>query len=482
MRKAFVGLLCLLAATALYAQDRYPDTTLVRPVEIDSVLTNPGIGFMTFQRFNGDELNPGRGWTEGFPIEYQEFDGDLTNPDFPATTLAYFRVYWKFLEPEADDEYNWAMIDKALKTAAERGQQLILRIAPYGTGENRDVPKWVREKFGPEKPDSLKDHPRWRVSANDQRYVDLFTDMVRDLGRRYDGHPDLHLVDLSIVGYWGEGAGSANLEQWAREALVDAYIEAFPNTHMDMLLTDEKTNKYGRSRADVGWRVDCIGDLGFWAEDQGGWTHMWDYYPQGIIGYGMEDAWKKAPISLEICGTLLSWRDRQGYGVEEVRYIFDQALKWHISSFNAKSSAVPPEWWPEVNRWLKKMGYRYVLRRISYPDKTRPHGRLPFRTWWENKGVAPIYENYTLAMRMVGPKRTEVFYLDEDMRDWMPGDIVWNDAIYMPYDMPPGEYELQIAILDPRTLEPAVKIAIEGRRSDGWYPLDKVVVEEYPLD
>ena len=45
----------------------------VRPAEIDDVLTNPGIGFMTFQRFNGDELNEGMGWTEGFPIEYQDF-------------------------------------------------------------------------------------------------------------------------------------------------------------------------------------------------------------------------------------------------------------------------------------------------------------------------------------------------------------------------------------------------------------------------
>ena len=36
-----------------------------------------GSGFTTFQRFNGDALNEGMGWTEGRPIEYQEFDGDL---------------------------------------------------------------------------------------------------------------------------------------------------------------------------------------------------------------------------------------------------------------------------------------------------------------------------------------------------------------------------------------------------------------------
>ena len=37
----------------------------VKPKEIHDVLTNPGIGFTTFQRFNGDTLNPGPWWTEG---------------------------------------------------------------------------------------------------------------------------------------------------------------------------------------------------------------------------------------------------------------------------------------------------------------------------------------------------------------------------------------------------------------------------------
>ena len=45
-------------------------TVVVRLNVIDDVLVNPGIGFMTFQRFNGDKLNPGKEWTEGFPIEY----------------------------------------------------------------------------------------------------------------------------------------------------------------------------------------------------------------------------------------------------------------------------------------------------------------------------------------------------------------------------------------------------------------------------
>ena len=55
---------------------------------------------MTFQRFNGDALNQGTRWTEGFPIAYQEFKGSLKNKNHPETSIAYFRVYWRYIEPE----------------------------------------------------------------------------------------------------------------------------------------------------------------------------------------------------------------------------------------------------------------------------------------------------------------------------------------------------------------------------------------------
>ncbi len=258
LRKLFPALaaLALLASAALAQRDL--GEVVIRPQEIDDVLNNPGIGFHTFQRFNGDTLNGGSGWTEGFPIEYQEFDGDLTNPHHPATTTAYFRVYWRFLEPE-NDQYDWAMIDKALKTAAERGQTLCLRIAPYGSETKRDVPAWYRQLVGDEQHLKLE---KWATDPENPLYVEHYCDMIRDLGARYDGHPDLELVDLSIVGYWGEGAGSEELTDQTRRALVDAYLEAFQKTPLVMLLTDEQTNKYGREKANVGWRVDCLGDLG----------------------------------------------------------------------------------------------------------------------------------------------------------------------------------------------------------------------------
>ncbi|MBI5835223.1 MAG: hypothetical protein HZB16_23195 [Armatimonadetes bacterium] len=112
------------------------EPTVVRPKPIADVLTNPGIGFMTFQRFAGDALNDGTGWTEGYPIEYQPFDGNLAVAGQPMTSLAYHRIYWCFLEP-TDGEIRFELLDRALATAAERGQTLLLRVAPYGTAADQ---------------------------------------------------------------------------------------------------------------------------------------------------------------------------------------------------------------------------------------------------------------------------------------------------------------------------------------------------------
>jgi len=48
-------------------------------------------------------------------------------------------------------EYSWDLIDKALMTARQRGQSLMLRIAPYGTGNQNDVPDRYRILVGDKK-------------------------------------------------------------------------------------------------------------------------------------------------------------------------------------------------------------------------------------------------------------------------------------------------------------------------------------------
>jgi hypothetical protein len=52
--------------------------------------------------------------------------------------------------------------------------------------------------------------------------------------------------------------------------------------------------------------------------------------------------------------------------------------------------------------------------------------------------------------------------------------------LYVPYVMPEGIYQFEIAIVSPVSNEPRVKLAIAGRKEDGWYPLGKITVQDRP--
>ena len=58
----------------------------------------------------------------------------------------------------------------------------------------------------------------------------------------------------------------------------------------------------------------------------------------------------------------------------------------------------------------------------------------------------------------------------------MPGDAIFEGSIYIPYDLPAGDYQLELAIVDPAAYEPRVKLAIEGINEDGWYPMGNITV------
>lgn len=478
---------------SLNAQEK-PVLVKVKPTEIFDVLNNPGIGFTTFQRFNGDELNEGMGWTEGLPIVYQEFDGNLTNKNFPQTSIAYFRVDWAFIEPEPG-VYNWPMIDKALRTGAERGQTLMLRIVPY-EGEEKDVPAWYRKIVGKEKKELSA---KWRIDPEDPRYIQYFGGMIKALGQRYDGHPDLESVDVSIVGFWGEGDGSHLLTDKTRQALINCYLDNFKKTYLTfqplngdapdpgVLVNgtsiaaswpDGRNNGTGPQMRYLGYRLDCLGDMttDLWPEKN--WSHMTDIYPKDIVKSGFGEAWKKAPVTMEICYTFLHWLEKLKYDEKTVEYIFGEALKWHITSFNAKSSPVPQVWSPLVDKWLNKMGYRFVLRKFEYPSFVTRQGQLSFTSLWENIGVAPIYKDYKFAIRLKNPQRTQVFSTCADLLTWLPGDIVYDENLYIPFDMPVGTYQLEIAIVSPVSFEPRVRLAISGVTKDGWYPMGEIAVKD----
>src|SRR6185436_1784527 len=101
---------------------------------------------------------------------------------------------------------------------------------------------------------------------------------------------------------------------------------------------------------------------------------------------------------------------------------------------------------------------------------------MPVHMWWLNEGVAPVYRRYTLAIQFQSAAETLNVPLNADPTRWLPGDSVVDQLVYVPDSLALGTYRVRLALLDPRTNQPAVRLAIKGREPDGWYNLGTITI------
>ncbi|MCC6445429.1 MAG: DUF4832 domain-containing protein [Armatimonadetes bacterium] len=446
--KRTVLFLCILA---LLCAGMEAGAKRVRPREIQDLLANPGMGWQTFHCFADEDRT-----LEGLP-----------------SGSAYFRFYWKELEP-AEGQIDFAKIDALLARARKAGQKLAFRIMCAGTDEDSlYVPQWLKDKGCPGfqyRYENKADY--WVPDMDSPVFQEAHFRTLRALGRRYDGHPDLDLVDIGTVGLWGEwhmsGTGVEVPSLKTRLAIIDTYLKAFPGTLKAMLIGDVEGMK-AATRRGAGWRADCLGDMGGFSRS---WNHMASLYPQQIRETGASDAWKRGPVAWESCWDMRKWK-AEGW---DIPYIFDYALDYHASYMNNKSAPVPEGGRPDVERFLKKLGYRLVLRSLEHPDRAAPGNLLPLKMVWENVGVAPPYRDWRLAIRLASASRVWVKMTDISIRGWLPESRTLTAAIRLPATLRPGRYDLALAVVDPRTKAPAVRLAVAGRGPDGWYPLSRLEV------
>jgi uncharacterized protein DUF4832 len=448
--------------SAARAQDA---TVVVRPEQTDEVLVNPGMGITTFQRFNGQPLNQGLRWSEEGPTSSQAAVG--TRSDFPDTSISYCRWFWSELQPTVD-HIRWEIIDTALKEAERHHQTLAIRLMPYD--EEHALPAWFRSSGArrANKPED-KDGAIWQPDFSDPLYLKYWGVLVAKAGARYDGHPFLDTVDISSVGYWGEGWSNYMPAFQFQKELIDIYFDAFKRTPLLTNFDEPEALAYGTQRG-AGWRLDCLGDMRGQGKEKPHFSHMLDFYPQQIVRAGIQDVWQRSPVSLETCWVPGYWKER-GWDVD---YILEQALRWHVSSLNIKSSPIPIEWKDKFDQLQKRMGYQLILRRFEYPRVAKSGEMVSIHMWWLNAGVAPPYRPYLLVVQFQSEAGSENVILPTDVRKWLPGDAVVDETVYVPSTLKPGEYRLRLALLDPRTNKPAIKLAIKERGADGWYTMGSI--------
>jgi len=425
----------------------------VQPKEIHDILYNPGMGFADF----------GFGYGNPPPPE-----------QIPRQTVAYFRWSWADLEP-VEGEYNFALVDRVIEQARAKGESLAFRI---DVESKAGSPQWLLDKGVDNVPVEDSAFPDF----NNPIFLDYHERLLKAFGARYAGSPDIDHIDIGSVGCWGEWntACCQGVEAQCKQffpteenqiKITDWYFTYFPNTPLVMLHGGQL--EYAVSRG-TGWRGDCFGDYGFFGSN---WNHMEHAYARVLQNPIIADAWKRGPVQFEACGVMQDWYDK-GFDID---LILKKGLEWHMSVFNGGAAPVPPVWRPRIDEFLKKLGYRMVLREMTHTKETSPGSRLLLQSRWENVGVAPFYHRWPLAYRLRNESDQVVaqWVSSAKLMQWLPGAFhVVEDVETVPEQVPAGTYSLDVAILTEDCRSAHVDLAIEGKRADRWYPISSVTIRK----
>ena len=461
--RIFMLLFSLLMANAHSAEQQ----TTVQPKRISGPLTNPGNGVASFHDGYGEHLPYSR---------------------YPDTGIEYQRYYWSDLEP-IEGQYNFALIDNAFAVAAQHipAMNVGLRFMALEEPESGSrIPEWLIKKGI--KGSWTADGKTFVPDLDDPVFIEYAQKLLNAFGKRYDGNPELAYLDIGMVGSWGEWHNSnfSNvkplLERYTPAQLnryVDMHFAAFPNTPKIMLISGGETLAYAAKKG-AGWRADCWGDWHNFTQD---WSHMRDDYPQRLAAVqaafpGFSDNWKKAPISLEICGYMAEWQSVQHYTREQVQATYDWALQHHASTLNLKSREVPAQYRDIVDNALTKIGYRFRVLSLTHDSFAHVGQPLTLTTQWSNDGVAPIYLRYHVAWRLqdASDNTVQQSQTNDDIRQWLPGQQTTQFTLPVAEDLTPGRYHLDVALVDEHQ-QARIQLANEGRRSDGWYRLSMVTIQ-----
>jgi hypothetical protein len=226
-----------------------------------------------------------------------------------------------------------------------------------------------------------------------------------------------------------------------------------------------------------GWRADCFGDLRNLGSPevprQLSWNHMYEAYPQEVAQAGAQEAWRTAPVHYETCWVPMFWY-QHGFDID---FILEQGLKYHTTYFMPKYTALPEPWMEKLDRFCRKLGYRYVYRHAIVETPVKAGTSFRFQSWIENVGVAPIYRRYDFALRLRQGDRSEyVVFDDVDIRKWLPGDGVIDRRVPLPPGLKPGWVDLSAGLVAPGTREARVSFAVKEVFSDRWVALGGIEI------
>jgi hypothetical protein len=332
--------------------------------------------------------------------------------------------------------------------------------------------------------------------------INLVLEHIAQLTPLLQAHADvIAFMEVGFVGAWGEWHSSTN--DLVNEvtglnansyAILETLLDALPPNRMlalryppykqqwfgvDALTAQQAFD--GSPQARLGAHNDCFlaseTDWGTYPEDETSREALKDYLNQDN---------RYLPQGGETCNAA---EDAQPYiGCENA---LAELARLRYSTLNeGYHEAVLQGWQAEgcYEEIAQRLGYRLRLLEGEFPTAITPNSLLTFSLILVNEGFASPYNPRGVEVALRSQQDGQVYPLTlqdvPDPRRWLPDDgpIELLIEANLPAELPPGDYELLLALPDPRLpTRPEYHLRLANEHiweaNSGWHRLAVLAIE-----
>lgn len=478
------------------------------------VLDNPLNGWVMYLNRNWDETFWEKQGYDRMPAD----SGRLTVKVSDYASVAYLRTSWSAMEPE-EGKYFWKDPDsrlcRLLKSVRDRGMKLAFRVVVDGRDQGANTPDYVFDAGAgyylqnPGRPDMKTPYPQDPVFRKYyEKFIEAFAEEFND--------PDVTaFIDGYGLGKWGEGHNVvyepgniiSDSTSYYKENTMRWITGLYSRTFTKIPLAINYHRHIGAPVSE-GSQVDPDSEHLLQIAIDNGYCLRADSFGMNNQDWGYND-WERSfvkkwacrlPVIMEggwIVGQHSWWNDPAGYETpRDVRIgEFTTSEEEKVNMMDFRAGAETTSWFNDafdyVQKFVSEGGYRLHPSVVTVPEEMENGRKYRIGHRWTNLGWGYFPDNikqwnysHKVAFALLdkdGKCVAEFVDGNTDPSKWIKGEDTDYVSVVRPDNVPAGQYDFAVAIVDTSKEgnPPAIELSVDESivTADGWSKISKVTLK-----